>query len=128
MNADGGTNINDALTEAFRIDSPDDRMPIVLFLTDGLPTVGVQDAAQIARNIARERGSARVFSFGVGYGYNNTDQLTQITYPSGRVVDYARGDLQVRELVIDGLIQGGIDADRPAVAPTEPASTSQSST
>ncbi len=77
LTADGGTNINDALIEAFRIDSPDSRLPIVLFLTDGLPTVGVQNVADISRNIADERGAARVFSFGVGYDVN-TDLLDEM--------------------------------------------------
>ncbi|MBE9537630.1 MAG: RHS repeat protein, partial [Proteobacteria bacterium] len=30
-------------------------------------------------------------SFGVSYLYNTSDQLIQLTYPSGRVVDYTRG-------------------------------------
>ena len=36
----GGTNIHDALVEALRQDPTRDMLPIVLFLTDGLPTVG----------------------------------------------------------------------------------------
>jgi Ca-activated chloride channel homolog len=40
--ADGGTNIGEALDEAFRLPSPEGRLPVVLFVTDGLPTVGEQ--------------------------------------------------------------------------------------
>lgn len=72
LQADGGTNINDALMEAFRINSPEARLPIVLFLTDGIPTVGVQNIDEITDNISRDRGTARVFSFGVGYDVNTT--------------------------------------------------------
>src|SRR6185503_15656887 len=36
----GGTNIHDALLEALRLKPTRGMLPIVLFLTDGLPTVG----------------------------------------------------------------------------------------
>lgn len=68
--ADGGTNIEAALTEAFKLRSPRDRLPVVLFLTDGLPSVGEQSPERLAE-LARERaGRARVFAFGVGHDVN----------------------------------------------------------
>src|SRR4051812_5357569 len=39
LDADGGTNIQGALTEAFRVQAGEGRLPLVIFLTDGLPTV-----------------------------------------------------------------------------------------
>lgn len=47
----GGTNIDGALQEAFRqLNAADSaRLPMVVFITDGLPTVGVTDHAQIIR-------------------------------------------------------------------------------
>ena len=70
LQADGGTNIAGALEEALRAASPDDRLPIVVFLTDGLPTVGERDPERIADAADEERGRHRVFAFGVGYDVN----------------------------------------------------------
>lgn len=70
LRADGGTNIAGALTEAFRLRSDDDRLPIVLFLTDGLPSVGERNPERIAAQAERDRGRARVFAFGIGYDVN----------------------------------------------------------
>jgi len=76
IEANGGTNIGDALAEAFRAPiTPSSGgpgvMPLVLFLTDGLPTVGerregaLREAARTANTMSR-----RVFTFGVGYDVN----------------------------------------------------------
>ena len=70
LRAEGGTNIAGALEEAFRLESAGNRLPIVIFLTDGLPTVGEQDPERIAAAAERRRGATRVFAFGVGYDAN----------------------------------------------------------
>ncbi len=70
LTADGGTNIAGALEEALRLDSPADRLPIVVFLTDGLPTVGERSPEAIADAADKRRGRHRVFAFGVGYDVN----------------------------------------------------------
>ena len=70
LSATGGTNIEGALAEAFRVTPGDGRLPIVLFLTDGLPSVGEQNPEQIAARTDRERGATRVFAFGIGYDVN----------------------------------------------------------
>jgi len=67
LNAAGGTNIADALDTAFDLLSGD-RPSTVIFLTDGLPTVGVQNVDAIldlANRAAPDR--AQLFAFGVGY-------------------------------------------------------------
>ena len=68
----GGTNINDALLKALKmIELEKDRPSYILFLTDGLPTVGVTDVPDILRNIGRANSmNARIFVFGVGYDVN----------------------------------------------------------
>jgi Ca-activated chloride channel family protein len=82
--ADGGTNIGGALDEAFRLESPRGRLPIVLFLTDGLPSVGEESPERLA-DIAEERaGRARVFAFGVGHDVN--------THLLDRLGEAGRGD------------------------------------
>ena len=67
----GGTNIHDALLEALRQPRLDATLPIVLFLTDGLPTVG--RTAETAIRAMVEKGNPhdrRVFTFGVGHDVN----------------------------------------------------------
>jgi Ca-activated chloride channel family protein len=78
LHADGGTNIAGALDEAFRLESPTSRLPIVMFLTDGIPSVGEQNPERIAQQAESARGRARVFAFGVGYDVNTylLDRLT----------------------------------------------------
>ncbi len=68
--ADGGTNIGGALDEAFRLESPVGRLPVVIFLTDGLPSVGEQSPERLADRAEEMAGRARVFAFGVGHDVN----------------------------------------------------------
>jgi len=75
----GGTNINEALLRALRMAEPGERPNYVLFLTDGLPTVGVTETADILRNLDRANAlGCRVFVFGVGNDVN-TDLLDRIS-------------------------------------------------
>ncbi|MHC1784067.1 MAG: VIT domain-containing protein [Anaerolineaceae bacterium] len=67
ISAAGSTDINRALLEAAAA-ADKERPTFVIFLTDGLPTEGVQDTQSILDNFARVSGSnLRLFSFGVGY-------------------------------------------------------------
>jgi Ca-activated chloride channel family protein len=66
----GSTNIDGALTAALAESSPRDRIPLVLFLTDGAPTVGETRPEAIASHAADRRGRARVFTFGLGADLN----------------------------------------------------------
>ncbi len=67
----GGTNINDALLEALKMAEGEGRPTYILFLTDGCPTVGTTDTAQILKNFEKaNRYGSRVFAFGVGYDVN----------------------------------------------------------
>jgi len=75
--ADGGTNINDALRSALELfDTSLDYVAvpkIIIFLTDGLPTVGETNIEKILANVkAKNAGhlNARIFDFGVGVDYN----------------------------------------------------------
>jgi Ca-activated chloride channel homolog len=79
LEANGGTNIAGALDEALRLESPGARLPVVIFLTDGLPTVGETSVEAILRKVAARRGRARVFSFGVGHDVNTAllDRMTE---------------------------------------------------
>lgn len=87
--ADGGTNIGGALDEAFRVRSPDDRLPVVIFLTDGLPSVGEQSPEKLADRAEARAGRARVFAFGVGHDVN--------THLLDRLGEAGRGSTQYVE-------------------------------
>ena len=71
IKAGGGTNIHDAIVEALQIPPVKKMLPIVLFLTDGLPTVG-QTSEQAIRKAAQKANTfnRRIFTFGVGVNVN----------------------------------------------------------
>ena len=72
IDATGGTDINDALRAAFaQFRQYGQTRNYIVFLTDGLPTVGEQSIEKILGNAKGANGSkARVFGFGVGYDVN----------------------------------------------------------
>jgi Ca-activated chloride channel family protein len=75
----GGTNINDALLQALSRMSGEDRPNYVLFLTDGLPTVGTTETADILRHVQQANTSrSRLFVFGVGDDVN-TELLDRLS-------------------------------------------------
>ena len=94
----GGTNINSAVVAALRQFETNDRPKILIFMTDGLPTVGVTDPTRIVEN-AREakRANVRLFTFGVGYDVN-TALLDKLAAENGGVADYVepKEDLEVK--------------------------------
>jgi Ca-activated chloride channel family protein len=66
------------------------RPSYVIFMTDGLPTAGEQNPANIARN-AKEanRAKARLFAFGVGFDVN-ARLLDQLTTDNAGASEYVR--------------------------------------
>lgn len=67
----GGTNIHDSLLQALRQPPTPGMLPMILFLTDGLPTVGTTSEKQIREAAARENPHRRrIFTFGVGVDVN----------------------------------------------------------
>jgi len=75
----GGTNINDALLRSLEMIGQDEKPTYILFLTDGLPTVGVTGTAEILKNISQANSlHSRIFVFGVGYDVN-TELLDRIS-------------------------------------------------
>jgi Ca-activated chloride channel family protein len=70
LEAEGSTNISGALDEALSSSVQPGRLPIILFLTDGQPTIGERNASVIAATVAKERGPRRLFTFGVGADLN----------------------------------------------------------
>jgi Ca-activated chloride channel family protein len=70
LQADGGTNIAGALDAVLGTSVPESRLPIILFLTDGIPSVGEQQPDRIASQAAGRIGRARVFTVGIGHDVN----------------------------------------------------------
>jgi len=84
----GGTNINQALQAAMQQFESNNRPKMIVFMTDGLPTVGITNADQIVGNAARARTlGLRLFTFGVGYDVN-TALLDKLAAENGGVADY----------------------------------------
>lgn len=96
LSAEGGTNIAGALGEAFAAAPAEGALGVVVFLTDGMPTVGETDPERIANAAEQNRGAFRVFSFGIGYDVN--------TYVLDRLTERARGTTEY--------IQPGADIER----------------
>jgi len=94
----GGTNINQALLTSMQQFQSGDRPKILVFMTDGLPTVGVTNATRIVEN-ARDAKvpGLRIFTFGVGYDVNTT-LLDKLATENGGVADYVepQEDIEVK--------------------------------
>jgi Ca-activated chloride channel family protein len=89
IEAAGGTNINDALLAAINPTLDAARTSMVVFLTDGKPTVGEKDTLDIIANVttANETGRTRLFVFGAGYKVN-TDLLDGLSRENGGLTRY----------------------------------------
>jgi Ca-activated chloride channel family protein len=71
VNASGGTAIDEALREALKLRGEKDRPFMVVFLTDGEPTIGERDPKKIIANASgAAAGNVRLFTFGVGNDVN----------------------------------------------------------
>ncbi len=71
IQAAGGTDINSALLKALAEIKDSKRPAYIIFLTDGLPTVGETNSDNIVANVTTANAQkARLFAFGVGYNVN----------------------------------------------------------
>lgn len=95
IEARGGTNIEDALRRALAAAAGDPRdgvLPIVVFVTDGEPTVGQTDREKLLALAAElNRGKARLFVLGVGDDLD-TKLLDRLADDNGGARDYVRQD------------------------------------
>jgi Ca-activated chloride channel family protein len=98
LEAQGSTNISGALDEALSAPTQSGRLPIILFLTDGQPTVGERDANVIANTAAKRRGSRRVFTFGVGADLN-VSLIEQLALEGRGTASFVRPDESVERAV-----------------------------
>ncbi len=96
--AAGGTAIDEALQTALKIEPTEGRPHLVVFLTDGKPTIGEVDKDKIIENAHAARpDNVRLFSFGVGYNLN-THLLDRLADENGGASQYVdpEEDLEVK--------------------------------
>jgi Ca-activated chloride channel family protein len=94
----GGTNINQSLLASVKQFSDGDRPKLLIFMTDGLPTVDETNVDRIIENVRKvRRPGIRLFTFGVGYDVN-TALLDKLAAENGGVADYVepKEDLEVK--------------------------------
>ncbi len=93
----GGTAIADAIASALKLRPENSERPfVVIFLTDGLPTVGTRDPEQIVAD-AKKTGGVRIFTFGIGSDVNTQllDQIAETTRGFSQYV-LAEEDLEIK--------------------------------
>lgn len=100
LKAIGATAIDDALKQALTMETKgeEDRPCMIIFLTDGMPTIGVTDMDQILAGVKeRNRQNRRVFCFGIGTDVN-THLLDRIAQDTRAVTEYVlpEEDLEVK--------------------------------
>jgi Ca-activated chloride channel homolog len=97
--AGGATNIDGALTTALNMVHDGTRPTYILFLTDGLPTVGETNEAKIVEAARRNnKHRARVISLGVGYDVNGR-LLDRIARTNFGQTEYVRPDEDLERVV-----------------------------
>ncbi len=78
----GGTNIEEALLLALSQETHPDRPHMIIFITDGKPTIGETDEDKLIKKIEKANGlSKRIFTFGIGNEINThlLDKITEFT-------------------------------------------------
>src|SRR5215204_1700728 len=98
LQPNGGTNINDALRAALGQFDSSDRPKMLVFMTDGLPTVGESNVENIIRNTKEIKvDGLRLFTFGVGYDVN-TQLLDKLAEENSGTADYVepKEDLEIK--------------------------------
>ncbi len=98
LQAEGSTNISGALEEALSTPSTDGRLPLVVFVTDGEPTVGERSPDAIAAHVARQRHESRLFTFGVSADVN-TGLIEQLALEGRGTAHFVRTGESVERAV-----------------------------
>ena len=99
LEARGGTNIDEALTEALDMDFDSRRPTSLVFITDGLPTVGERNVGKILKNVRKNNPDKfKIFTFGVGYDVN-TKLLDKMAEMCRTVSDYIEPGENIEERI-----------------------------
>ena len=84
--AEGGTNIAGALEAAMAEPADAERLSLVVFVTDGMPSVGERAPDPIAEAVGARAGATRIFTVGMGHDVN--------TYLLDRLAALGRGSVE----------------------------------
>jgi Ca-activated chloride channel family protein len=101
LEATGGTNIDGAMRAAFANDFSDGSgaSKMIVFMTDGLPTVGVTDPDSILGSVqnSNKKNKIRFFNFGVGHDVN-TRFMDKLSLENEGVTSYVepKEDIEVK--------------------------------
>ena len=98
LGAAGGTNIAGALERALEARVVAGRLGLVLFLTDGAPTVGERRGDVLAARAAELRGTRRIFTFGLGADVNAA-LLEQLALDGAGTAHFVRPEEDVERVV-----------------------------
>ncbi|MFN8570577.1 MAG: VIT domain-containing protein [Gemmatimonadaceae bacterium] len=98
LQAEGSTNISGALEEALSTSSSEGRLPLVVFVTDGEPTIGERSPDAIAARVGRLRHEARLFTFGVSADVN-TGLIEQLALEGRGTAQFVRSGESVERAV-----------------------------
>ena len=116
IEATGGTNMDGAIRAALGSDFAQGaaRAKMVVFMTDGLPTVGVTDPQSILQEVqtSTQKNKVRIFNFGVGNDVN-THLLDKMALDAEGVSSYVspREDLEVKVSDFVGKIRHPVMTD-----------------
>jgi Ca-activated chloride channel family protein len=103
LEAVGGTNIDEALLRALRLARPASLPTYIVFITDGLPTVGVQNPEEILKDVAAQQlvgRRARLFVLGVGLDVN-VAFLDRLAHENGGTSEYVRTGAELEQKMSD---------------------------
>ncbi|MEK6702540.1 MAG: VIT domain-containing protein, partial [Planctomycetota bacterium] len=108
IEANGGTNIHDAMLDALKPQAQAGSMPLVLFLTDGQATVGERSEGKIREDLkAANTQRRRIFSFGVGFDVN-TPLLSGLSRQSRAMATFVQPqeDVEIKVSQVYRRLQG----------------------
>jgi Ca-activated chloride channel family protein len=99
LHARGGTAIQDALELSLKHLGEGDRLKMIVFATDGLPTIGERDPQAILKNMAKKnQQDVRIFVFGEGFDVN-TKLLDFLALDHRGEADYILPDENITEKI-----------------------------
>ncbi len=98
LRANGGTNIEGALEAVTGMPDDRERLALIVFMTDGLPSVGEQRPEHLAELAAARRGNAKIFTFGIGHDVN-TYLLDRLAVEGRGSADYVAPGASVEHAV-----------------------------
>lgn len=100
LRAEGSTNISGALEDALEAArrQSSERLSLVLFVTDGEPTVGLRNPIAITDSMRAWRGRVRLFTFGLGADVNSS-LVEQLALDGRGLAHFVRPDESVERMV-----------------------------